>query len=109
MAENIRIAWEHRRLETHMNVPSVDNNLYVRTLRNRNIQYDVRNGQLDNQNHRGQKYNISPIQNSLQKNCNVKTTDLLTQSQHSRNMPIGNTFGHEYIPIPTSRHERYIR
>ena len=42
MAENSSIPRENRRLTTNMNVPQVDENLYIRTLKNRNIPYDIR-------------------------------------------------------------------
>ena len=105
----MRIAREHRRLETNMNVPPVDENLYVQTLRNRNIPYNVRNRQYDNQHSRGQKPNIPPRQSSLQRNHNVITTEISTQLQQSRNMSIGKTFRQEYTLTPTPRHDRYIR
>ena len=79
MTENMKIAREHRRLETIIIVPSVGENLYVRTLGNRNIPFDVRNKQFDKQNSRGQKPNIPPRKTSLQTNHNVMTTDTLTQ------------------------------
>ena len=50
MTENIKMVRECRRLETDMNIPPVDNNQYVRTLRSRNIPYDIRHRQMDNQN-----------------------------------------------------------
>ena len=43
MMENMKVAREHRSLETSMNVPLLDENLYVRTLRNRKIQYNIGN------------------------------------------------------------------
>ena len=42
MAENARMAREYRRLTTNMNVSLVDKNLNVRSLRKRNIPYDIR-------------------------------------------------------------------
>ena len=39
MSENIKVAREHRKLETNMNVPPVDEKLYIRTWRSRNIPY----------------------------------------------------------------------
>ena len=50
MPENIKVAREHRRLETVMILPPVDENLYVRTLRSRNIVCNIRHRQLDSQN-----------------------------------------------------------
>ena len=47
MAENIKIVRECRMLGPDMNVPPVDDNLYVRTLRNRDISYDIRNRQIN--------------------------------------------------------------
>ena len=41
MSENARVVGEQRRLETNMNAPPVDNNLYVHSLRSRNIPYDT--------------------------------------------------------------------
>ena len=41
MAENAKVVREERRLETDMNVPLVDENLYVHTLKSRNIPYDT--------------------------------------------------------------------
>ena len=94
MTENIKIAKEHRRLETNMNIPLGDENLYVRTLRNRNIQYDG--------------YHISPRQSNLQTNHYMMTTDILTQLQCTRNMSIANTFRQECTLTPTPRHDGYI-
>ena len=37
MTESSRVDGEYRRLTTNMNVPPVDENLYVRSLRNRNL------------------------------------------------------------------------
>ena len=50
MTESCRIAREYRRLTTIMNVPLVDENLYVRSLRNRDILYDTRLSTFDNHN-----------------------------------------------------------
>ena len=91
-----------------MNVPLVNENLYVRTLRNSNISYDIRHRQFDNQNSRGQKPDIPPRQGSLQTNHNMMTTDISTQLQCSRNMSTCHTFTWEYTPTPTSRHNKYI-
>ena len=62
-----------------MIVPLVDENLYVRTARGRNIPYDVRHKQPNGQNNTGQKPNIPPWQSSLQTNCTVSTTDITTK------------------------------
>ena len=53
MAENAKMVREQRRLETSMNVSSVDENLYVYTLRSRNIPYDKQQRQLNKQSNRG--------------------------------------------------------
>ena len=58
MAENFKVVREYRRLDTGINVPPVDNNLQIRTLRTRNIPYDTRHRQTDRQTSRGQKPNI---------------------------------------------------
>ena len=65
MTENIKIVGACRKLEIEMNVPPVDNNLYVKMLKSRNIPYDIRHRQMDNQNSRGQKPNIPPRPRSL--------------------------------------------
>ena len=63
MAENTRVIREKKRLETNMEVPLVDNNLYVHTLRGRNIPYDTIQKQLNRQNKRGkQNPDIPPRQ-----------------------------------------------
>ena len=60
---NFKTIREHRRLETDMIIPPVDNNLYVCALKGRNIPYDTRQKQLNRQNNRGkQKCNIPPRQ-----------------------------------------------
>ena len=43
-----------------MNVPQVDNSLWIRTLRSRNIPCDTWHRQIDRQTIRGQKPNIHP-------------------------------------------------
>ena len=94
MTENMKIEREHRRLETNVHVPPVDGNPYVRTLRNRKIQYDIGNRQFDTQNGKGQNPNIP---------------DITTQAQCSRNIPIHNTFRQEYTPTLTIRQNGSIR
>ena len=91
MAANIKVVRERRRLNTDMNVPPVDQNLYVRTTRSRNTPYDVRQRQLNNQNNRGEKLNIPPRQSSLQRDCKV-ATDISREPQRDREMPMYNTF-----------------
>ena len=61
MTENSRIAKEHRRLDTYMNVPLVDKNLYVRSLRNSDIPYDTRHSIFDKQNSKTNKPDIPPL------------------------------------------------
>ena len=68
MAENIRVAREHRRLEANMNVALLDEILYVRTLRNRNILHAIGHGLLYSQNNRRQKPKIPPRLSRLQTN-----------------------------------------
>ena len=46
MTENATIVREQIWLETNMNVPPVDENLYVCALRSRNIPYDTQHGKL---------------------------------------------------------------
>ena len=69
-----------------MNVPLVDKILYVRTLRNRNIPYNVRQRQPINQNNRGQKPNIPSQQGSSQTNYTVTNTDITSKLQGNTSM-----------------------
>ena len=109
--ENFKVLREHGRLETDMNVPSVDNNLLIRTLRSRNIPYDTRHRQIARKTSRGQKPNIPPRPNSLKTNSNVITPDTSTHLPNNKDETIGSTFRHEciQISIPTPRRERYIK
>ena len=67
MGENTRVVREQKRLETSMNIPPVDDNLYIHTLRGRNIPYDTWQKQFSRQNYRGkEKPDIPPRQSSLQ-------------------------------------------
>ena len=50
MAEGSRLDREHKRLATEMNVPPVDENLYVKSLWNRDIPYETWLSTFDNQN-----------------------------------------------------------
>ena len=102
MRENIKIVRECRRLETDMNIPPADNNLYGRILRSVNIPYDIRHKQMDNKNSRGQKPNIPPRLSSLQTNRKLMTTDISTHPASSKDMTIGNTSRQEHIQIPTN-------
>ena len=52
------MARKYRRLTISMNVPLVDENLYVSSLRNRNTPYDIRHRQFDNKNSKTQKPDI---------------------------------------------------
>ena len=52
MAEHVRVVREQRRLETNMNVPPVDENLYVFMLRNESILHETQQRQLNGQNNR---------------------------------------------------------
>ena len=51
-----------------MNVQQVDKNHYARALRSRNMPYNIRQRELNNQNDRVQKPNIPPQQSSLPTN-----------------------------------------
>ena len=53
MTESSKI--EYRRLTTNMDVPLVDKNLYVRSLRNRDIPYDIKLSTFDNQNRKNKE------------------------------------------------------
>ena len=53
MAENTRVVKERKWLETNMNLPQVDDNLYVHMLSRRNIPFDSGQKQLNRQNNWG--------------------------------------------------------
>ena len=105
MAENSRITKENRRLTTNMNVPLIDEILYVKALRNKNIPYDIRNRQFDNQNSKTQKLDIPPRCSSLTKNCKITTVVISVQLSSSRNklMTPDNAFRQRSPPTPTIR------
>ena len=65
IAENSRMEREYRRLTTNINVPPVDENLQVRSLRNRNIPYDTR--PIDKLNSKTKNLDTPPRCNSLTK------------------------------------------
>ena len=58
-----------------MNVPPVDENLYIRSLTNRVIIYDTRLGTFDNLNSKTKKPDIPPSHSSLTTNCKLVTAD----------------------------------
>ena len=89
-----------------MNVPSVDENLYVKTIRNRTIPYDIRHKHLNNQNNRGQKPNITPRQGRLQTKCTVTTIDIPTKPQGSRDMSMHTMSRQISSPTPALQHNR---
>ena len=101
MTVHFKIARECRRLEIDMNAHPVNNNLYIRTLRGRNI---IRHRQIDNQSSITQKPNIPPRPNSLQKqNGKVMTSDTSTHMSSNKDMAIGNTLNkntYRYQPNP---------
>ena len=59
-----------------MNVALVDENLYVRILRNRNIPYDIRHRQFDNQNSKIRKPDIHPRHSSILTNHKIDATEI---------------------------------
>ena len=63
MAEGSRLDREYRRLVNDMNVQLVDENLYVRSLRNREIPYNTRLNTFDNQiaKHWSQKSHLGVV------------------------------------------------
>ena len=50
MVESRELDSEFRKVTTNMNVPSVDEDLHVRSFRNRDISYNTRSSTIDNQN-----------------------------------------------------------
>ena len=79
MAENIRITGEYRKLTANMNVPLVDENLYVWMLRKWNIPYDIKHRQLHKQNSKTQTPNIPHRYSSLTNICRINTADISAQ------------------------------
>ena len=61
-----------------MKVPPVDKNLYVMSLRNRDIPYETRFTTFDNQNSKTKKPNIPPGHSSLTTNYKSTVADLST-------------------------------
>ena len=119
MTESNRVAREYRRLTTNMNVALVDENLYVRSLRYRDIPYDVKSSTSDNQNSKikqpDTKLSTFDSQNSKTKNpipsskcsslsINHKpvTADLSAQSSNDRNklLTLDQTFRQISPPTP---------
>ena len=86
MAENFKVVREHRRLETNINVPPVDDNLQIRTLISRNIPYDIRHRQIDRQTSRRQKPNIPSRPNSLKVDNFEMSRDLRREIDYSEHI-----------------------
>ena len=89
-------------------MPLVGENLYVRTLRNRNISYYIRQRQFDNQNSKPQKPDISPRHSSLVKQCIISPADISTQPSSNRDIFItpDNAFTQMSPPTLTLRHDQ---
>ena len=68
-----------------MNVPPLDENLYVSSLRNRDILHDVRLSTFDNQNSKTKKPDIPPRHSSSTTNCTLTTANLSAQLPSDRN------------------------
>ena len=96
------MAREYMMLTTNIKVPPVDENLYVRLLRNRNIPYDIRHRQFGNQNSKTQKTDIPPRCSSLTTNCKTTSADISAQRQSSRNnfWTLDNAFKQRSPPTP---------
>ena len=105
MAENSGIKGEYQRLTTNTNVSLVDENLYLRTLRNKNIPYDIRHRQFDKQNSKTEKPHIPPGYSSLNKISKINTADLSAQLPSSRNkfLTPDNAFRQRSPPTPNVR------
>ena len=88
-------------------MPLVDENLYVKTLRNRNIPYDIRHRQFDNQNSKTQKPNIPPRHSNLLTSHKIATADISTQLSSNRDifMTTVNVFRQVSPPTLTLRHD----
>ena len=84
MTENSKIARENRKLRTNINMPPVDENLYIRSLKNRDIPNDTRLRSFDSQNSKTKKPDIPPRCHSLTTNCKLTTADISTQLSNSR-------------------------
>ena len=77
--------------------------MYIRTLRSRNIPYDVRQRQHSSQN-KGQKPNIPPKLSSLQTDCEV-TTEISTQPQRDRETSMYTSFQQVFTPRLALKHD----
>ena len=94
MAENARVVREQRRLETKINVPVRDENLYTHALRSRNKPYDMWQRQLNIPSNRGkQTPNIPPRWSSVQTNHQGNTSNIQTKLQVS----MGNVKRHNSL------------
>ena len=76
MIESSKIGREYRRVATNMNVPSVDEYLYMRVLRNRDVHYDTRLSTFDNENSKPK-----------QPNSRLNTFDNLNRKTKKPNIP----------------------
>ena len=81
MAENCQMVREYKRLTTNMNVPLVDENLYIRSLRNGNIPNYTRHRLFNNQNSKTKKPDIPPRCGSLTTSHKMTTADISAQLQ----------------------------
>ena len=79
--------------------------IYVRSFRNRNIPYDIRQRQFDNQNTKIQKPDIPPRHSSLITNHQITTSDISAQLLSSRNkfLTLDNAFRQGSPPTPIVR------
>ena len=102
MRESSRVVREYRRLAINMNMPPVDENLYVRVMRNRDIPYDTRCSTFDNQNNKTKKPDIPPRCSSLTTNCKLATANLSAQMSNDRNgfLTSDQTFRWKSLPTP---------
>ena len=105
MAENSRMTGKYRMLTTNRNVPVVDKNLYVKSLRNRNIPYDIRQRQFGNLNSKTQKPDVPPRCSSLITNHKITTADISAQLSGRRNKfpTLDNAFRQRSTPTSIVR------
>ena len=102
MTESKSVAREYGRLTTNMNLALVDENLYMSSLRNRKIPYDIRTSTFDSQNSKTKKPGIPPICSSLTRNCKLATPDVSAQPSDDRNelLSLDQTFRQRSPPTP---------
>ena len=105
MTESSRLERKYRKLVTDMNVPKVDDNLYMKSLRNRYIPYNTRLSTFDRQKSKTVKPKVPPRPRSSKANYKQTTVDLSVQLPTDRNefLTLDQTFRQRSPSTPLRR------